>query len=73
MVKRFALIAAGWILVVLGVAGLFLPVLPGILLILAGLWILSSEYDWARRWNVKLRQRFPEARRKVQRLFAHEP
>jgi uncharacterized membrane protein YbaN (DUF454 family) len=73
MVKRFALIAAGWILVVLGVAGLFLPVLPGFLLILAGLWILSSEYDWARRWSLKLRRRFPDARRKLQRLFAHEP
>ncbi|HEY6307087.1 MAG TPA: PGPGW domain-containing protein [Candidatus Angelobacter sp.] len=69
MVKRFALIAAGWILVVLGVAGLFLPVLPGVLLLLAGLSILSYEYDWARRWSLKLRRRFPEAKHKLQRLF----
>jgi uncharacterized membrane protein YbaN (DUF454 family) len=69
MVKRFALVAAGWVLVALGVVGLFLPVLPGIVLLLVGLWMLSSEYDWARRWSLKLRQRFPEARRKLQRLF----
>jgi uncharacterized protein len=69
MVKRFALVAAGWILVALGVAGLFLPVLPGIVLLLLGLWMLSSEYEWARRWSLKLRHRFPEASRKLQRLF----
>jgi uncharacterized membrane protein YbaN (DUF454 family) len=69
MVKRFALVAAGWILVALGVAGLFLPLLPGVVLLLVGLWMLSSEYDWARRLSLKLRQRFPEVSRKLQRLF----
>jgi uncharacterized membrane protein YbaN (DUF454 family) len=69
MVKRFALVAAGWILVALGIAGLFLPLLPGVVLLLVGLWMLSSEYDWARRLSLKLRQRFPEASRKLQRLF----
>jgi uncharacterized membrane protein YbaN (DUF454 family) len=69
MVKRFALIAAGWIVVALGGVGLFLPVLPGVLLLLVGLWMLSSEYDWARRWSFELHRRFPAARQKLQRVF----
>lgn len=69
MIKRWVLVSVGWIAVSLGVAGLFLPLLPGILLLIVGLWILSSEYHWARRWSVKLRQRFPEATRKFHRLF----
>ncbi len=59
MLKRVALIAAGWLLLVLGATGLFLPVLPGIPFLLIGLSILSIEYDWARRWVSALRQRFP--------------
>ncbi len=46
----------GWILVVLGVAGLMLPVLPGIPLLIAGLVMLSADYRWARNFlrRVKL-------------------
>ena len=36
----------GWILVVAGVAALVLPG-PGLLLLLAGLVVLSQEYEWA--------------------------
>jgi uncharacterized protein len=69
MVKRLVLLTTGWVAVTVGVAGLFLPVVPGILPLLAGLWILSSEYHWARRWRIKLTERFPEATKKLQRLF----
>ncbi|MDT7816267.1 MAG: uncharacterized protein QOJ42_6183 [Acidobacteriaceae bacterium] len=40
--------AGGWILVVLGVAGLMLPVLPGAPLLIAGLIMLSANHRWAR-------------------------
>ena len=40
--------AGGWTLVVLGVAGLVLPVLPGTPLLIAGLVMLSTEHRWAR-------------------------
>lgn len=40
---------AGVALVLLGIAGLVLPALPGILLIIAGLAILSSHSTLARR------------------------
>jgi uncharacterized membrane protein YbaN (DUF454 family) len=40
--------AGGWILVVLGVAGLMLPFLPGVPLLIAGLLMLSADHRWAR-------------------------
>lgn len=39
---------AGWVLVVAGVAALVLPG-PGLLLLLAGLVVLSQRYEWAER------------------------
>jgi hypothetical protein len=46
--KRVVLEALGWLLVVAGVAALILPG-PGLLMIAAGLVILSQEYEWAER------------------------
>ncbi len=58
-VKRFAVLLIGWCFILLGVAGLFLPVLQGILFLLIGLIILSTEYVWAHHLLTKLRARFP--------------
>ena len=58
--KRVLLIVTGWAFVALGIAGLFLPVLQGILFLLIGLMILSTEYTWAQKLLHKLRQRFPK-------------
>ena len=63
--KRVAIIASGWSLFLLGVAGLVLPVLPGVLLLIVGLSILSAEYAWAHRWLAALRRRFPMIGRKA--------
>jgi uncharacterized membrane protein YbaN (DUF454 family) len=68
--KRLALIATGWALLLLGAIGLFIPVLPGVLFLLIGLSILSVEYAWARRWVTALRRRFPTANRKLQGILA---
>ncbi len=69
-IKRWTLIAAGWFFVLLGIAGLFLPVLQGILFLLIGLLLLSSEYVWAHRILSRLRERFPKV---MQRAHAvHE-
>ncbi|MEJ2007262.1 MAG: PGPGW domain-containing protein [Acidobacteriota bacterium] len=57
--KHWLVLLTGWGLIVVGVAGLFLPFLQGVLLLLIGLSILSSEYAWARRLLHKLRERFP--------------
>jgi uncharacterized membrane protein YbaN (DUF454 family) len=58
MKKAFALVA-GWTLIVLGVIGLFLPFMQGILFLMIGLTILSSEYVWAHHLLTKVRARFP--------------
>jgi uncharacterized membrane protein YbaN (DUF454 family) len=70
MVKRVALIVTGWALLLLGAVGLLLPVLPGVLFLVIGLSILSVEYEWARRWVVALRRRFPTANRKLEGFLA---
>jgi hypothetical protein len=46
--KRIVLETLGWLLLVLGIAGLILPG-PGLLGIFAGLALLSQQYDWAER------------------------
>lgn len=46
--KRIALESLGWLLLVLGIAAIFLPG-PGLLGIFAGLALLSQQYDWADR------------------------
>jgi|SRR5581483_7002036 len=51
----------GWGFIVIGIAGLFLPLLQGVLFILIGLSILSTEYAWAKNLFQRLRSRFPAA------------
>ena len=46
--KRIVLETLGWVLLLLGVAAIFLPG-PGLLGIFAGLALLSQQYDWADR------------------------
>ena len=46
--KRVVLETLGWVLLVLGIALIFLPG-PGLLGIFAGLALLSQQYDWAER------------------------
>ena len=70
MVKRLAFIVAGWVLLMLGVVGLFLPILPGVLLMVVALAILSIEYAWARRWMSTLLHHFPAAEKKLQVFLA---
>lgn len=57
--KHIAVKVAGWAFLLLGVVGLFLPVLQGILFLLIGLTLLSAEYVWAHRLLAHLRLRFP--------------
>jgi len=54
--KRLVLETLGWVLLLAGLAAIFLPG-PGLLGIFAGLALLSQQYAWARRWvePVKLR------------------
>jgi len=58
--KRWAIIIAGWAFILLGIVGLFLPILQGVLFLLIGLILLSTEYVWAHRLLGKVRTRFPK-------------
>jgi hypothetical protein len=46
--KRVLLEVGGWVLVLAGIAALVLPG-PGLLLLAAGLFVLSQQYEWAER------------------------
>jgi uncharacterized membrane protein YbaN (DUF454 family) len=58
--KRALVLLVGWSFIVLGIVGLFLPILQGVLFLFIGLIILSSEYVWAHHLITRLRQRFPK-------------
>ncbi len=63
--RRMARLIGGWALLLLGVVGLFLPILQGLLFLLAGLLILSREHSWAHKLLERLRKRFPTAQREA--------
>ncbi len=46
--KRIGLEIVGWLLLVAGVAALVLPG-PGLIMVFAGLAVLSQQYEWAER------------------------
>lgn len=56
--ERVALVALGWILTLVGILGLFLPIVPGAFLIVAGALMLSPRSVWLQRAE-KCRARFP--------------
>lgn len=58
-VKKALALVVGWAFIVLGIVGLFLPIMQGILFLMIGLTILSSEYVWAHHLLAKVRARFP--------------
>jgi uncharacterized membrane protein YbaN (DUF454 family) len=58
--KRVVILIIGWGFILLGIVGLFLPVLQGLLFLLIGLIILSSEYGWAHHLLAKVKERFPK-------------
>ncbi len=57
--KRWLILLTGWGFVLLGIAGLVLPILQGVLFLFIGLVILSSEYVWAHNLLKKLQKHFP--------------
>lgn len=57
--RRAALVGLGWILVLCGIVGLPLPVVPGAVLLIAGVAVLRSDSAWLGRALDKWRARFP--------------
>ncbi len=61
-------VAAGWAFIVLGLAGLVLPVLQGILFLAIGALLLAPYVPFFRRIKVLLYRRFPRIRRSAERI-----
>ena len=59
-VKRFFVLVLGWTFIVLGILGLFLPILQGILFLMIGFILLYRESEWAQRRLEVLKTRYPK-------------
>ncbi len=59
--RKLVQLGLGWTFVVLGVLGLFLPVLQGILFLLIGLVLLAGVSPRMRLLRQRLRRRYPGA------------
>jgi len=60
--KHYLMLALGWIFIILGIIGLFLPVLQGVLFLAIGLVLLSRRSPRLRLMIVKLGRRYPRFR-----------
>ncbi len=65
-IKKLGLLIIGWFFIVLGILGLFLPILQGILFILIGLTILSSRSGTIRRFLKHLEERYPQHHKRIE-------
>jgi uncharacterized protein len=70
---RITLVSIGWLFLLLGVAGLFLPFLQGILFIFVGLLLLSAQSSYIHTHVGRARSRFPKLHRQLERLEAKYP
>ena len=66
--KRLVAVVLGLLFLVLGVVGLFLPVLQGILFLAIGLSLLSYGSPWGERLRRRMRERFPAMARRLERI-----
>ncbi len=64
--KRVGILILGWAFILLGIIGLFLPILQGILFIMIGLAILSSRSPTIQRFLGYLENRYPQYYQKVE-------
>ena len=61
-------VALGWILMLIGIVGLFLPVVPGTFVVIAGALMLNPQCTWLSRAVEKCRMRFPALERAFRRF-----
>ncbi len=63
--KRILKIGIGWMFLILGILGFFLPILQGFLFTAIGLFFLAEESHFIRKYLNRLEQRYPEQLRKA--------
>ncbi len=64
--KKLVLLIIGWIFLILGIFGLFLPFLQGILFILIGLTILSSQSKKIRDLLNRIERHYPHLHQRLE-------
>jgi len=71
---RIGVFLVGWVLILVGLAGLILPGIQGIFTLLLGAALLSLDNDWVYRGLRRLLQRWPDVLRRLEhfRERAHE-
>jgi len=69
-IRRAARILSGWTFLLLGFAGLFLPLLQGILFLTIGAFLLAPYVRSFRKLQYLLYKRFPHARGFAKRMRA---
>lgn len=57
--RRFVILTLGWLFILIGIIGLFLPILQGFLFFGIGLALLSKESAWVRARIAWARKRWP--------------
>lgn len=60
VVKRILKLTLGWLFIILGVLGLFLPLLQGFLFLAIGLAVLSTESTRAKKILIWLKRKYPK-------------
>jgi uncharacterized protein YqgC (DUF456 family) len=70
--RLFAKLVVGWSMLLLGVVGIVLPIVPGIPFLLAGLVMLSRRYAWAEKAIDIIRRRGLAASRCLAALWTTE-
>jgi uncharacterized protein (TIGR02611 family) len=68
--QRMLVLVSGWGLIILGAIGGLIPVLQGWVFGVAGLLVLSTEYEWAHNLLMWLRRKFPRFARVMERVKA---
>ncbi len=58
--KKTLMLVIGWFFLILGIVGLFLPILQGVLFIMIGLAILSTRSEKIKRLLKRLEDRYPQ-------------
>jgi len=65
---RMVLLGLSWICLILGLAGLLLPGLQGVLLLLLGMALMSVASDTVHRWMEKALHRHPGLQKRLHRF-----
>lgn len=59
--RRVVVAVIGGTIILLGIVGIMLPILPGFVLIPIGLAVLATEFLWAKRWLKQVKQKSQQA------------